>query len=116
MLCGFTPFWDGDSPIRIYNNIIRCKVKYPPYIHPNARDLLQRLITPDLTRRLGNLTGGVRDIQEHAWFQEVAWERLLKKDIDAPYTPLIKPGIGDTSQYDNYPEEAELYSDMGPDE
>ena len=58
MLCGFTPFWDGGSPMKIYENILKGRVKYPPYIHPDAQDLLQRLITADLTKRLGNLHGG----------------------------------------------------------
>src|SRR4051794_19536765 len=53
MLCGYTPFWDGGSPMKIYENILRGRVKYPAYIHPDAQDLLQQLITPDLTKRLG---------------------------------------------------------------
>jgi protein kinase A len=36
MLCGFTPFWDSGSPVRIYENILKGKVKYPPYLHDDA--------------------------------------------------------------------------------
>jgi len=39
--------------MKIYENILRGRVKYPAYIHPDAMDLLQQLITPDLTKRLG---------------------------------------------------------------
>ncbi|KAL9112537.1 MAG: hypothetical protein Q9227_003108 [Pyrenula ochraceoflavens] len=109
MLCGFTPFWDGGSPVKIYENILKGRVKYPPYIHPDAQDLLVQLITPDLTKRLGNLHGGSQDVKNHAWFAEVTWERLLKKDIDAPYVPPVKGGMGDASQFDKYPEETEAY-------
>lgn len=116
MLCGFTPFWDGGSPMKIYENILRGRVKYPPYIHPDAQDLLQRLITADLTKRLGNLHGGSQDVKNHAWFAEVTWERLAKKDIDAPYVPPVKAGVGDASQFDKYPEETEQYGATGPDE
>lgn len=115
MLCGFTPFWDGGSPMKIYENILRGKVKYPPYIHPDAQDLLQRLITPDLTKRLGNLHGGSKDVKNHAWFAEVTWDRLGKKDIDAPYVPPVQGGVGDASQFDKYPEETEKYGEKGPD-
>ncbi|KAG9810853.1 Pkinase-domain-containing protein, partial [Aureobasidium melanogenum] len=45
MLCGFTPFWDSGSPLKIYENILRGRVKYPPYVHPDAQDLLSKLIT-----------------------------------------------------------------------
>jgi len=116
MLCGFTPFWDGGSPMKIYENILKGKVKYPPYIHPDAQDLLQRLITADLTKRLGNLHGGSEDVKNHQWFAEVTWERLAKKDIDAPYVPPVKAGVGDASQFDKYPEETEKYGMMGHDE
>lgn len=115
MLCGFTPFWDGGSPMKIYENILKGKVKYPPYIHPDAQDLLQRLITPDLTKRLGNLHGGSKDVMNHAWFAEVTWDRLGKKDIDAPYVPPVQGGVGDASQFDKYPEETEKYGEKAPD-
>ncbi|TVY50625.1 cAMP-dependent protein kinase type 2 [Lachnellula cervina] len=116
MLCGFTPFWDGGSPMKIYENILKGRVKYPPYIHPDAQDLLQRLITADLTKRLGNLHGGSEDVKNHQWFAEVTWERLSKKDIDAPYVPPVKAGVGDASQFDKYPEETEQYGVSGHDE
>lgn len=115
MLCGFTPFWDGGSPVKIYENILKGRVKYPPYIHHDAQDLLVQLITADLTKRLGNLHGGSADVKNHAWFAEVTWERLVKKDIDAPYVPPVKGGAGDASQFDKYPEETEEYGKKGDD-
>ncbi|GAM37580.1 Tpk2 homolog [Talaromyces pinophilus] len=115
MLCGFTPFWDSGSPVKIYENILRGKIKYPPYMHPDAVDLLSQLITPDLTKRLGNLHGGPEDVKNHPWFAEVTWDRLLRKDIDAPYVPPVRAGQGDASQFDKYPEENEAYGSTGED-
>lgn len=115
MLCGFTPFWDSGSPVKIYENILRGRVKYPPYLHDDAVDLLSQLITADLTKRLGNLHGGPQDVKNHAWFAEVTWDRLERKDIDAPYIPPIRGGQGDASQYDKYPEETEHYGVEGED-
>ncbi|CAH0052128.1 unnamed protein product [Clonostachys rhizophaga] len=109
MLCGYTPFWDSGSPMRIYENILKGKIKYPAYLVPEAHDLLEKLITPDLTKRLGNLYGGPADVKNHPWFAEVTWDRLARKDIDAPYTPPVKAGAGDASQFDKYPEETEKY-------
>ncbi|KAI0131712.1 Pkinase-domain-containing protein [Hypoxylon sp. NC0597] len=116
MLCGYTPFWDSGSPMKIYENILRGKVKYPAYVHPDAQNLLELLITPDLTKRLGNLYGGSQDVKNHPWFSEVTWDRLSRKDIDAPYTPPVKAGAGDASQFDRYPEETEKYGQSGNDE
>jgi protein kinase A len=116
MLCGYTPFWDSGSPIKIYENILRGKVKYPAYINEDARDLLEKLITADLTKRLGNLYGGSQDVKDHRWFQEVTWDRLARKDIDPPYSPPVKAGAGDASQFDRYPEDTEEYGQTGHDE
>lgn len=113
MLCGYTPFWDSGSPMRIYENILKGKVKYPAYINTDAQNLLERLITSDLTKRLGNLYGGSQDVKNHPWFSEVTWDRLARKDIDAPYTPPVKAGTGDASQFDRYPEDPEKYGGIG---
>ena len=102
--------------MKIYENILKGKVKYPQYINPDAQDLLERLITHDLTKRLGNLYAGSQDVKNHTWFSEVTWDRLARKDIDAPYTPPVKAGAGDASQFDRYPEEAEQYGQVGSDE
>ena len=101
--------------MKIYENILRGKVKYPPYIHQDAQNLLERLITNDLSKRLGNLLGGSKDVMNHAWFAEVTWDRLAKKDIDAPYVPPVQGGSGDASQFDKYPEETEEYGQKGAD-
>lgn len=102
--------------MKIYENILKGRVKYPPYLHPDAQDLLQKLITSDLTKRLGNLHGGSKDVMDHQWFAEVTWERLGQKDIDAPYLPPVKAGQGDASLFDKYPEETEAYGQHGKDE
>lgn len=117
MLCGYTPFWDSGSPMKIYENILKGKVKYPAYVNADAQNLLERLITADLTKRLGNLYGGPDDVKNHPWFAEVTWDRLARKDIDAPYTPPVKAGAGDASQFDRYPEDPEKYGVVtAPDE
>lgn len=84
-------------------------------MHPDAVDLLSQLITPDLTKRLGNLHGGSEDVKRHPWFAEVTWDRLLRKDIDAPYVPPVRAGMGDASQFDRYPEDHEPYGCTGED-
>ncbi|TID29254.1 hypothetical protein CANINC_002050 [Pichia inconspicua] len=108
MLAGFTPFYDP-TPMKTYEKILACNVHYPTHFHRDVIDLLQKLITPDLTRRLGNLQNGPADIRNHAWFSEVIWEKLVLKDIETPYEPPITAGVGDTSLFDHYPEEQPDY-------
>ena len=88
--------------MKIYENILNGRVKYPPYIHPDGVDLLSQLITPDLSRRLGNLRKVSEDVMTHPWFAAVPWDRAAKRDVDAPWTPQLDGGDGDTSQYDKY--------------
>jgi protein kinase A len=70
--------------------------------------LLKRLLTPDLTKRFGNLKGGSQDIKHHGWFTGVDFNRILARQIRAPYVPQIR-GEGDASHFDKYPETHEQY-------
>ncbi|KAG5421276.1 pka1 [Candida metapsilosis] len=107
MLTGYTPFYDP-TPMKTYENILNGTITYPDYLPPDILDLLQKLIVKDLTQRLGNLQGGSNDVKNHPWFKEVIWERLLSRDIETPYEPPITSGVGDTSQFDKYPEDKDL--------
>lgn len=104
MLAGYTPFYNS-TPMKTYERILSGKINFPSFMGPDVVDLLSRLMTADLTRRLGNLMNGPADIRNHPWFLEVVWEKLLAKDIETPYEPPITAGVGDTSLFDHYPEE-----------
>lgn len=111
MLAGYTPFCDP-SPIKIYENILAGQVIYPNFFHSDVLNLLESLITADLSKRLGNLQGGAQDVKNHPWFSEVVWERLYNRNIETPYEPPIVSGYGDTSQFDKYPEKEMDYGIM----
>ncbi|KAN0062723.1 cAMP-dependent protein kinase catalytic subunit [Thecaphora frezii] len=104
MLAGHPPFFTEDgNPIKLYEKIIACKVRYPPYFEAGVKDLLKSLLTADLSKRFGNLHRGSKDIFEHLWFAEVDWDRLYRRDIPAPYLPTVTVD-GDSSQFERYPE------------
>lgn len=114
MLTGYTPFY-SNSHMKTYEKILHGEVQYPSFLQPLAVDLLQRLITKDLSLRLGNLNGGANDVKAHPWFAEVVWEKLLNRTIETPYEPPIRSGVGDSSQFEMYPEEVNHYGETGPD-
>ncbi|PVH17703.1 cAMP-dependent protein kinase type 2 [Candidozyma duobushaemuli] len=102
MLAGYTPFYDS-TPMKTYEKILSGKIHFPSFFNHDVVDLLSRLMTADLSYRLGNLLNGPADIRNHPWFSEVVWEKLLAKDIETPYEPPITAGTGDSSLFDHYP-------------
>ncbi|KAJ1569247.1 camp-dependent protein kinase catalytic subunit [Cladochytrium tenue] len=111
MIAGHPPFFD-DDPFRLYEKILACRLAFPPHMAAPARDLVRRLLTPDLSRRFGNLRRGARDVMEHPWFEAVMWDSL--HESPAPYVPPVK-FAGDTSMFDVYDEDFEPYGVPGPD-
>jgi protein kinase A len=104
MAAGYPPFF-ADQPIQIYEKIVSGKVRYPAHFTSELRDLLRNLLQVDLTKRFGNLKNGVNDIKNHKWFQSTDWIAIYQKRIEAPFIPKCK-GPGDTSNFDDYEEEA----------
>ncbi|KAI8055798.1 kinase-like domain-containing protein [Syncephalis plumigaleata] len=107
MLAGYPPFYDEDH-FKLYEKILIGRIKWPPHIDPLAKDLIKRLLAADLSKRYGNLRGGVEDIKRHRWFADIDWEQMKRLDIKAPVIPVVK-GAGDTSNFDQYPESNEEY-------
>jgi len=102
MIVGYPPFVDED-PMGIYQKILAGKITFPKIFHKEAKSLVKKLLTPDLGKRFGNLKNGANDIKEHKWFKDLNWDALLKKEIEAPFKPVIKNAT-DTSNFDDYPD------------
>ena len=113
MTHGYTPFYDDDA-CKLFENVIACKPKFSSTFDPNAKDLVKRLLTTDLTKRFGNLKNGVSDIKNHKWFAAIDWVKLNKMELTPPYVPAIK-GDGDTSQFDKYDENHAPYGSQDKD-
>jgi len=104
MAAGYPPFF-ADQPIQIYEKIVSGKVRFPSHFGSDLKDLLKFLLQVDLTKRYGNLKAGVNDIKNHKWFASTDWIAIFQKKIEAPFIPRCK-GPGDTSNFDDYEEEA----------
>lgn len=63
------------------------QIEFPANFSPEATDLIQRLLHPKPTRRLGVLKAGPAQIKEHPWFEGFDWEGLYAKSITSPYVP-----------------------------
>ncbi|XP_069163564.1 cAMP-dependent protein kinase catalytic subunit 1 isoform X9 [Procambarus clarkii] len=104
MAAGYPPFF-ADQPIQIYEKIVSGKVRFPGHFSSDLKDLLRNLLQVDLTKRYGNLKNAVNDIKNHKWFASTDWIAVYQRKVEAPFIPKCK-GPGDTSNFDDYEEEA----------
>ncbi|CAK4080276.1 unnamed protein product [Aphanomyces euteiches] len=105
MLAGQPPFCD-DDPMGIYQQILSGKINFPRYFDRNAKALIKRLLTADLTKRYGCLKNGVEDVKKHKFFSGCDWDAMLARKGTAPIIPkVVTPN--DTSNFDPYPDSNE---------
>ncbi|KAI8874038.1 kinase-like protein [Ramicandelaber brevisporus] len=110
MLAGYPPFYD-ENHSKLYEKILSGRIQWPSSpMDLDARDLIKRLLTHDLTRRYGNLVGGSRDIKQHRWFASMDWSKLSKLEVLPPIKPKVM-NSGDCSNFDAYKEPAGKYGD-----
>lgn len=108
MLAGYPPFYD-ENPIKLYEKILACKVVYSVNFAPEAVDLVSKLLCLDLTKRYGNLKGGVDDIKNHPWYADIDWEKVKALQVTPPYIPKVSCE-NDTSYFSTYAERPVPYN------
>ena len=88
MLTGLPPFYD-ESTNEMYRKILSEPLRFPGYdvVPPAAKDLLTKLLTRDVTQRLG--ANGSAEIKSHPFFHAIDWRKLLQRK----YEPAFKPNV-----------------------
>ena len=76
MHAGHAPFMD-DDPMNIYKKIINTKPRYPDGFDSHLKSLVKHLLRRDLSKRYGNLVGGISDIKDHRFFKPINWVSLV---------------------------------------
>ncbi|CAL8110302.1 unnamed protein product [Orchesella dallaii] len=99
----YPPFF-AKQPMQIYDKIVSGRFRFPAHFSDDLKDLLRRLLEADLSKRFGNLKGGVNDIKSHKWFASTDWIAIFQKKVEAPFIPTLR-GSRDTSNFDEYDEE-----------
>ncbi|OMJ10255.1 cAMP-dependent protein kinase catalytic subunit PRKX [Smittium culicis] len=102
MIVGYPPFYDN-NPFGTYGKILAGELSYPSFVSHSTRDIISCLLTVDVGRRLGNLSGGSNDVKMHPWFFKICWYDIINRLIIPPIIPSY--GFpGDSSNFDTYPE------------
>jgi len=99
-LVGQPPFWD-QNPMKIYEQIVEGKVRYPSAMGHDARDIIAGLCTVDVGRRLGNVKGGAATVKAHPWFSNINWDAVYHRKMQGPIVPHLR-GADDTRNFDEY--------------
>ena len=88
LVCGYLPFEDPNTT-NLYQKILKGKIKFPSSFNSNAKSLVKHLLEADLSKRYGNLKGGVDDIKNHRLFKGLDWNALVSLQIKPPYLPKV---------------------------
>ncbi|KAJ8788056.1 hypothetical protein J1605_022617 [Eschrichtius robustus] len=94
MLIGQSPF-HGDDEDELFESIRVDSPYYPRWITRESKDILEKLLERDTTRRLG-VTG---NIKIHPFFKPINWALLEKRAVEPPFKPRVR-SPGDYSNFD----------------
>lgn len=75
MLSGTSPFKDSSEWL-IFQKIIARDLKFPDYFSEEARDLIDRLLSTDPSKRPGAGPEGYAELKNHPFFNGVDWANL----------------------------------------
>eukprot|EP00929_Paragymnodinium_shiwhaense_P084579 TRINITY_DN45236_c0_g1_i1.p1 TRINITY_DN45236_c0_g1~~TRINITY_DN45236_c0_g1_i1.p1 ORF type:complete len:322 (-),score=61.02 TRINITY_DN45236_c0_g1_i1:224-1189(-) len=114
MLCGQPPFCAEDN-YSTWRKVLSGKAYFPKFMDPNAKKLIKRLCTADLSKRWGNLKDGSDDILKCDWFSDIDFKKLQSFDIPSPYDPGMKDEH-DHSLISDIPDSEELPPEIDPGE
>jgi len=99
MLTGRHPFHGGTHYDTLKNMVSR-----PPTLDgrlsDGAKSILMGFLTKDSTKRYGCSPLGAKELQVHRFFSGLNWNKVMRKEIPAPYIPQVG-NVADTSNFED---------------
>jgi len=90
LLAGDPPF-EASDPMQIYRNI--CQgieiVQFPPGCMSSAQGLIRGLLVEEPLKRLPVLTGGIGNLEGHAFYKGLDWDDFRALKVETPYKPTL---------------------------
>ena len=78
LILGETPYYTDDTR-KLYERIQKSKLRLPDSISKECAHLLKKL----LEKRPGDRIT-IQEIKQHAFFRDIDWDALLRKELDPP--------------------------------
>jgi len=119
MIIGIPPFYNQNKHQMYYliqNAPIRwpVKEKHNIEVSPEAQDLISKMLAKDRKMRLGQ-NHDVDDILLHPFFKDLDMDKLMNKQLKAPYIPTVE-GKTDLRNFDPHVTSQELAESILPQE
>jgi len=93
MLNGHSPF-EAEDHLATYQKILDGTINYPAAMDADAKELISKLLQKDISRRLGNLVGGAKDIKDSRFYTGIDWANPFH------YRGSIKPLPFDSAKHE----------------
>ncbi|KAF7118804.1 hypothetical protein CNMCM5793_008429 [Aspergillus hiratsukae] len=101
-LVGQPPFWD-QNPMRIYEQIVEGRLRFPPTMSPAAQNIISCLCKTNPSERLGHISGGSARVKAHPFFENINWDDLFNRRMKGPIIPRVDHPA-DTGNFEDYPD------------
>ncbi|XP_073951241.1 protein kinase C delta isoform X2 [Choristoneura fumiferana] len=98
MLIGQSPF-SGCDEDELFWSICNEMPSYPRFLSQESLNILTRLLDKDARTRLGGTECMYGDIRDQDFFRPVHWDRLERRELDAPFKPKVRHPL-DTQYFD----------------
>ncbi|KAG7174078.1 Ribosomal protein S6 kinase beta-1-like [Homarus americanus] len=99
MLTGAPPF-TAENRKKTIEKILKGKLNLPPYLTPDARDLIRKLLKRQVSQRLGSGSDDGEPIKRHLFFKLINWDDVIHRKLEPPFKPVLS-GEDDVSQFDS---------------
>nr|XP_055045892.1 3-phosphoinositide-dependent protein kinase 1a isoform X2 [Misgurnus anguillicaudatus] len=112
LVAGLPPFRAGNEYL-IFQKILKLEYEFPEKFFPKAKDLVERLLCLDHTKRLGcEEMGGFNPLKGHMFFETISWENLPVQTPPklTPYLPAMAED--DEDYYGNYEDLLSQFSSL----
>jgi serine/threonine protein kinase len=107
MLVGHPPFSVSEGMDVLFDKILHQPLRLPSFLSPIAANMLEsvsihpslllrlthksqkKLLERNVDKRLGSGPRDGEEIKEHAFYKPIDWDKLIKKEIPAPFIPRL---------------------------
>jgi len=86
LFTGTNPF-DARDFDAVLNNILHSSIVIPDYVPSSAKDLMEKLLQRNPQKRLCSGPTGSVEIQNHKFFEDIEWKKMMVKAYKSYYVP-----------------------------